>query len=108
MHATEKAEIFVCADRDVTNAGFGIVAIREAQGFAAGVESFVGSHISYALRTWGAGVLRPYMIAVRFITAGPLLQAGADFDVFGETGEDGAAFGADAGGDDHAVGFDAA
>src|SRR5580698_3166365 len=37
-----------------------------------------------------------------------LFQAGADFDVFGEAGEDGAAFGADAGGDDHAVGFDAA
>src|SRR5580704_7979758 len=40
--------------------------------------------------------------------AGLLFQAGADFDVFGEGGEDGAAFGADAGGDDHAVGFDAA
>src|SRR5882724_509450 len=39
----------------------------------------------------------------------PLLQSGTDFDVFvGETGEDGAAFGADGGGDDHAVGFDAA
>ena len=37
-----------------------------------------------------------------------LLQAGADFYVFGEAGEDGAAFGADAGGDDHAIGFDAA
>src|SRR5260370_18401084 len=38
-----------------------------------------------------------------------LLQAGADFDVFvGEAGEDGAAFGADGSGDDHAVGFDAA
>src|SRR5260370_38211151 len=37
-----------------------------------------------------------------------LLQAGADFDVFvGKTGEDGAAFGADGGGNDHAVGFDA-
>src|SRR5260370_6058579 len=38
----------------------------------------------------------------------PLVQAGADFDVFvGEAGEDGAAFRADGGGDDHAVGFDA-
>src|SRR6266852_3280507 len=39
----------------------------------------------------------------------PLLQSGTDFDVFvGETGEDGTAFGADGGGNDHAVGFDAA
>src|SRR4029077_20978996 len=37
------------------------------------------------------------------------LQAGADFDVFiGETGQDGAAFRADGGSDNHAVGFDAA
>ena len=37
-----------------------------------------------------------------------LFQACADFHVFGKAGEDGAAFGADGGGDDHAVGFDAA
>src|SRR5256885_13955619 len=38
-----------------------------------------------------------------------LLEPGADFDVFvGETCEDRAAFGADGGGDDHAVRFDAA
>src|SRR6266478_2245550 len=46
-------------------------------------------------------------VGARYIV--PLLQSGADFDVFvGETGEDGAAFGADRGGDDHAGGFDAA
>src|SRR5260370_3958427 len=38
-----------------------------------------------------------------------LLESCADFDVFvGEASEDRAAFGADGGGDDHAVGFDAA
>ena len=38
-----------------------------------------------------------------------LAESRADFDVFvGETGQDGAAFGADGGGYDHAVGFDAA
>src|SRR6185369_518868 len=37
-----------------------------------------------------------------------LLEAGADFYVFGEACQDGAAFGADAGGYDHAVGLDAA
>src|SRR6266436_9959884 len=43
-------------------------------------------------------------VGARYIV--PLLQAGADFDVFvGEAGEDGAAFGADGGGDDHAVRF---
>src|SRR5467141_2824658 len=46
-------------------------------------------------------------VGARYIV--PLLQSGADLDVFvGETGEDGAAFGADGGGDDHPVGFDAA
>src|SRR5882724_904489 len=46
-------------------------------------------------------------VGARYIV--PLLQSGADFDVFvGEAGEDGAAFGADGSGDDHAVGFDAA
>src|SRR6266436_6205583 len=45
-------------------------------------------------------------VGARYIV--PLLQSGADLDVFvGEAGEDGAAFGADGGGDDHAVGFDA-
>src|SRR5260370_6174553 len=45
-------------------------------------------------------------VGARYIV--PLLQAGADFDVFvGEAGEDGAAFRADGGGDDHALGFDA-
>src|SRR5258708_5508512 len=39
----------------------------------------------------------------------PSFQSRADFDVFvGEAGEDGSAFGAYRGGDDHAVGFDAA
>ena len=37
----------------------------------------------------------------------PLLQPRADFDVFVEASEDGAALGADGGGDDHAIGFDA-
>src|SRR5947209_6402306 len=37
-----------------------------------------------------------------------LLEPGAYFYVFGEGGQDWAAFGADAGGYDHAVGFDAA
>src|SRR6266699_1329955 len=37
-----------------------------------------------------------------------LLQARTNFDVFVKAGEDGAAFGADGSGDDHAVGFDAA
>src|SRR5713101_849812 len=47
------------------------------------------------------------IVGARYIV--PLLQAGADFDVFvGEAGEDGAAFGADRGGYDHAVGLDAA
>src|SRR5579863_10271121 len=38
----------------------------------------------------------------------PLLKTGADFYVFGEAGQDRATFRADGGGDDHAVGFDAA
>ena len=37
-----------------------------------------------------------------------LFQSRADFYVFEETGQDRAAFRADGGGDDHAVGFDAA
>src|SRR5712675_3466518 len=38
----------------------------------------------------------------------PLLQASADFYVFEKARQDGAAFWADGGGDDHAVRFDAA
>src|SRR5215472_8275212 len=46
-------------------------------------------------------------IRARYIV--PLLQAGADFDVFvGEAGKDRTAFGADGSRDDHAVGLDAA
>ncbi len=44
-----------------------------------------------------------------FITNGSQsLQSGADFDVFGEGGEDGPALRADAGGHNHSVGLDAA
>src|SRR5260370_26930848 len=46
-------------------------------------------------------------VGARYIV--PLLQARADFDIFvGETGEDRSAFGADGGGNNHSVGFDAA
>src|SRR6266851_7217030 len=46
------------------------------------------------------------IVGARYIV--PLLQAGADFDVFvGEASKDRAAFGTYGRGDDHAVGFDA-
>src|SRR6476661_8651844 len=58
-------------------------------------------------KTWSS------LIAYTWLPGAPhaalaLLEAGADLDVFGEAGQDWAAFRADTGSYDHAVGFDAA
>ncbi len=74
----EDTSVVFGADRYVINSRHGIIAIGQAQGFVAWVESFIRSHhISNTLLNWGAAVLRPYMASLRYFRRAPTSTSSA-------------------------------